>query len=174
MAEDKNDITEEVIEEAVIITAEQELIEKENAIIVQAQAIQEKRDKVYKEEEAIILVELEKEFSLGKKELDQCKEVELALGKPENKVKTIIDAMSFYQDKTLKKEQLAFMAINANSRANMYRNQLESMGKEVEGAQKQVEALMRLSAMQNGAKMEIVPSEPKDTEDIKDIKGLKK
>jgi len=152
------------IEEAKVIpmmSAEQELMQEEDDILLKAQAIQKKRDAEYKAEEAKILAELESEYGLSTEKLDECKEAEKSLGDPEKNVKTLTDAMHVYQDAGLSKEQLAFMAINSNSRANMNIRQVEFLQKEVEGAQKQVEALMKLSAMTNGVK-EMMPPGPED------------
>ena len=139
-------------------------LKEENNIILQAQAIQDKRDKQYKEQEAIILAELEADYGLTKEKLEECKEAEKALADPEKDVKTLTDAMFVYQESNLSKAQLAFMAINSNSRANMNLRQIERMQKQVEGAEKQVEALMKLSAMTNSVKKEMIPPGPETPE----------
>lgn len=140
-------------EEQAVILVEQE----ENKILMEAQAIQSKRDEQYKEGEAVVLAELEAEYGLSKEKLDECKKVEQSLGDPDKAVKTLTDAMFVYQGSGLSKEQLAFMAINSHSRANINLRQIEHLQKEVDGAQKQVEALMRLSVMVNESKKEMIP-----------------
>ena len=61
MAEDNQNITEPVIEEAEVILTEEQLaietqLKEENDILMKAQAIQKKRDEQYAEEEKKILV----------------------------------------------------------------------------------------------------------------------
>lgn len=132
--------------ETPVIPMMSEKVAGENKVLEKAKAIQEARIKEIREEEAKVLGLLEEDFGLTKEKLEECKETEEYLGKPENKITTLIEAMEAYKSADLSKEQLAFMAINSVSRANFAQNEINYLQKEVEEAQKQMQALINITS----------------------------
>jgi hypothetical protein len=123
-------------------------IEEENELLKKAQAIQAERTASFKREEEEVMAQLGVEFGITKEDLEVCKKAETGLANPENKIKTLIDALKYYESLKMKPAQLMFMAINSNSRSNIFANENEQLRSELEAAKGQIDALMQLGKIQ--------------------------
>jgi len=121
-----------------------ELSEEEKAIMKQANEIQQKRKETLKAEETKVLAELKKEFGLGKEEIDQAVAVELSMSKPEAKITTVLEALAYYNESGLDVQQITFLAITSNSRANYLQHSITEYDKTIANLEKSIEDLINI------------------------------
>jgi hypothetical protein len=141
----------------------EEVITPEGKIETKAVEMTEEQKKFEAENQAAML-ELEAEFGLTKKQIQVCMDLELFLSNPKSGVTTLIGAMQHYKSQGLTEGQMLFMSVNANSRANMFRNDAENFHTQLGEAQQQIVVLMKLAKMN----MPEVPNEavPKPTMEV--------
>jgi hypothetical protein len=130
-------------EEEVVI---EEVVTPNGKIETKAVPMTEEQKKFQAENEAA-MVELEAEFGLTKEQIQACMDLEVFLSNPSSGVTTLIGAMTHYRDKKMTEGQILFMAVNANSRANMFRNDAEHFHQEHQKVSQQLNAMMSLTKM---------------------------
>jgi hypothetical protein len=128
---------------------EPEVNMEEDVIIgeVKPEAPMSEEEKKFKEENDAAIAQLEEKYGLDKEQLQACMFAEQEIGKPETGITTLIGAMDHYKEQGFTEGQMLFMAVNANSRANMFRNDAEKFHTELQESKGQLNALMQLTQM---------------------------
>lgn len=123
-----------IVEMKPIIESPEELkarMDAEMKVLDEADKIKAERNEKLKAEEELIKAELKEKFGLDVDSLQACKDLEKSLGDPELKITTLSAAIQHYKDAGLTADQYAFMAVNSNSRANLYANELNYLENEI-------------------------------------------
>lgn len=110
-----------------------------------AQQIMNKR--AQEEAEKAMYKMFESKFGLTQDKIEATVALEASLADPKNKVKSVEDALDVYSAANLDNIQYIFMAVNANSRANMHQNNAGAFYKDLQVSRQQLDALMSLTQL---------------------------
>jgi len=143
------------------------LTEQEQEIMDKAAIIQkEKQEEMMKKQNEIVAILTEK-YGLTKEAINQAIDVEMTLSKPETGIETVLEAMDFYVKSGLSANQIMFLAITANSRANALNIKVNEFKRQLDSVLSQLNTIEIEKEVEREAKKEFIENLP--TDDIAEL-----